>query len=689
MGKVAAEARPKIANFVSCGKELPSHISAESTRREIGLVTIRSNEPGSNSCVLEENYPIKYQSSMPSTTDVIHPKPKPNVFTHTDVKGVRFLQSRDVLTAKDLESVLRPLTGQPTVCRVSGSSTPWEQSIDANERMIWVLNGCSHVDDICAVLRKASPCSRVVVVLSHTHPNLVGTTDEIQMGQLYADDRLFLVQSDKPIEQAKTLNTLIDLDKFAGWRPVLPSVSDIDSVEYLRSLYRELTNYLNIKSVSKQTQVASSHLFLMNALVNAVFANPLNSIQQIKDVYKNRPALIVATGPSLNKQLPILQKYQDQFVIIAVDPAVPLLKQYGITPSFVVSVDPKKRPYWKQDQLDLETTFVLDLGCCPDVAWSNNQRYITTTSQVDVNRLLISLGCEAPLLLTGGSVATTAFNVAAWIGANPIVMIGQDLAWTQGRHHAEGYVSQYSSASLQERYDSGFDVEGYDGLPVRTEKQLLYYKTWFEHRIQHMGDTLVINATEGGAKIQGALQLPFNTVCEEISKTQLPAKPPLPLKPWAPDFKYLAHVSKELKSILQEIESLESKLNHGIKLVKGIKTTPKRSVVRQIDELNHQLTKGDWRVKTVVEMVGQAAVAATEQKIRVDGVGDTVKDVFGGYLKVYEAALWGISPSKKFLSRVCALYDRIVEAKAFDPHWLKEAGFNRWNEDGTANPNAL
>jgi len=271
------------------------------------------------------------------------------------------------------------------------------------------------------------------------------------------------------------------------------------------------------------------------------------------------------------------------------------------------------------------------------------------------------------------------------MGANPIVMIGQDLAWTQGKHHAEGYVIQYSATSLQERYDSGFDVEGYDGQPVRTEKQLLYYKTWFEHRIKQMPETMVINATEGGAKIEGALQLPFKTVCEEIAKTPLPPKPPSPLKAWQPDFDYLAKVSAELKSLLSDIETLESRLRHGIKLIKAIKKTPKNSVVRQIDDINQELTRGNWRVKTVVEMIGQMAVAATEQKIRVDGVGDTIKGVFGGYLKVYEAALWGIEPSKDFLARVCDLYDRIADAKSFDPKWLREAGFNRWNEDGTPN----
>lgn len=592
------------------------------------------------------------------------------------------LAPKGVISKGALPSITVQLNDQgETGCRWTDH---WTKDIEPlKKRMAWILNGCTDVEEIAKVLDRVTPCSRVIVVLWATRPTLSLTKDESELRRLVLDDRLFVVLPDDPKEQSKHLSNLIDVDQFIGWKPILPPQAEPESIEHLRSLYRELTNYLNVKAVSKQTQVASSHLFLMNALVNAVFANPLNSIHQVKEHYKNRPALVVATGPSLNKQLPLLQKYQDQFVIIAVDPAVPLLKQHGITPAFVVAVDPKKRPYWKHNELDPETTFVLDLGCCPDVAWSNNQRYLTTSSQVDVQRLLVSLGCEAPLLLTGGSVATTAFNIAAWMGANPIVMIGQDLAWTEGKHHAEGYVSQYNAASLQERYDSGFDVEGYDGQPVRTEKQLLYYKTWFEHRMKQMPETLVINATEGGAKIQGAIQLPFKTVCEEVAKTALPPKPASPLVSWQPDFAYLAKVSEELKQILKGVEALEAQLNHGIKLIKAIKKTPKRSVERQIDAINQELTQGDWRVKTVVEMVGQMAVAATEQKIRVDGVGDTLKGVFGGYLKVYEAALWGIEPSKKFLIKICALYDRIVEAQTFDARWLREAGFRRWNEDGT------
>ncbi len=49
------------------------------------------------------------------------------------------------------------------------------------------------------------------------------------------------------------------------------------------------------------------------------------------------------------------------------------------------------------------------------------------------------------------------------------------------------------------------EVEGIDGTMLQTDFQMWYYKQWFEKAIRDGGDRMrVIDATEGGAKIEGA-----------------------------------------------------------------------------------------------------------------------------------------------------------------------------------------
>lgn len=554
------------------------------------------------------------------------------------------------------------------------------------KRTIWLLNNCLRIDHLQKILHAVSPCSRVINVLCDEQPDFLALHNTRAVEAVLADERLYSVTLDTPKAQAERVSLLIDTESFVGWKPVLGQSLTPQAVEHLRHLYRELTNHLNQKAVGRMTRVSSSHLFLANALVNSVFANPLNALTEYKDLYKNKPVLIVATGPSLNKQLPLLQKYQDLFVIIAADPAVPILKKHGIVPEFVVSIDPKKRPYWQHNELDPATTFVIEIGCCPDVAWSSNHKYLVTSCHKDVFRLLTDLGAAPSYLLTGGSVTTTAFSLAQQLGANPIILIGQDLAWTDGKDHADGYVSQYTREQLEARHAKGFEIEGYDGKPVRTERQLLYYKTWFEQRIAHMPERLIVNATEGGARIEGAAHVPFESVCREIQASHLGEMQADPARAWAPDMAYLTQLADRLRGLNSQIEQLVTELNKGIKLINGIKKTPKKTVVRQIEQINHLLVGGSWQVKTIVEMMGQSAVVATEQKVLMDdAISANIKGVYGGYQSVYKSALHGAQKGQDLLSRLIQLCDDMVLGQRMDHQLLQKYGFNRWNADGTSN----
>jgi hypothetical protein len=491
------------------------------------------------------------------------------------------------------------------------------------------------------------------------------------------------------LEQAQAVNTLVDVRLFIDWKPILGRSIEPDGIKHLQEFYQAFTPMLNHKVVDRSTRLHSSHLFISNAMVNAVFAQQINTLVDYKDLYKNKPVLIVATGPSLNKQLETLQKYKDNFIVIAVDPAVPILKKYGIVPQYVATIDPSKRPYWKHNELDPTTTFLIEIGCCPDVAWSNNHNYLVTSCHKDVYRLMNSLGVQVPFMMNGGSVATSAFNFATFAGANPIVMIGQDLAWTDGKDHAEGYVSQYSQEVLNQRYERGFEVEGYHGNLVRTEKQLLGYKTWFEGRIKTMPETLVINATEGGAKIHGAVQIPFESVCKEIIASNLGSLPENPAKQWQPDFDYLKKYMGVLQQLGQDIAILEKGLNEGIKIIRDIKKEPKKSVIRRIEKINLSLTQGDWKVQTIIEMMGQAAVMATEQKVLDENFKSTSYiEIFKKYIEIYESALPGIKKSQVFLKKISDLIDMIICSKQLRPEFLVQQNLNRWTPDGQKNSSA-
>lgn len=117
------------------------------------------------------------------------------------------------------------------------------------------------------------------------------------------------------------------------------------------------------------------------------------------------------------------------------------------------------------------------------------------------------------LVETGGSVATTGLDVAIRMGCNPIVFVGQDLAFTDKRTHSKQTFSKdiIHSHSLR-------DVEDVYGDIIQTSKNLYIYLRWIQNRISEEKDIKFIDATEGGVRIKGTKVMKLGNVVDRINK---------------------------------------------------------------------------------------------------------------------------------------------------------------------------
>ena len=189
------------------------------------------------------------------------------------------------------------------------------------------------------------------------------------------------------------------------------------------------------------------------------------------------PAIIVSAGPSLNKNIHELKKAKNHAFIVAVDTAVRPLVNAGIIPDLYVIVDGLK-PF---KLFDFEEAKRIPL--MPSI-----------TSAKDV------LAHHEGSVSCGGSVACSAFSLVYKLGFSRIILVGQDLALTGNRTHADG--------TFQDKMDEidtshSMMVEGNYEDKVPTRQDFKYYLDWFNYYINGCEGIHVMNATEGGAKIQG------------------------------------------------------------------------------------------------------------------------------------------------------------------------------------------
>jgi hypothetical protein len=109
-----------------------------------------------------------------------------------------------------------------------------------------------------------------------------------------------------------------------------------------------------------------------------------------------------------------------------------------------------------------------------------------------------------------------AYKVLEYLGCNPIILIGQDLAFEGDATHAEG--TKYGEKQDLAWAKDTREVEGNYVPTIRTTRVWEMFRKYYEHDIARFNGK-VINATEGGAKILGTELMTFqDTINQYISK---------------------------------------------------------------------------------------------------------------------------------------------------------------------------
>ncbi|ENR7822630.1 motility associated factor glycosyltransferase family protein [Campylobacter jejuni] len=235
-------------------------------------------------------------------------------------------------------------------------------------------------------------------------------------------------------------------------------------------------------------------------------------------------AIIVSTGPSLTKQLPLLKKYASKATIFCADSSYPILAKHGIKPDYVLSLEriPLTSEFFNNDfgEFDKDIVFV-----CAGVVHPKTIEYLKNKTFIITQKILafpyyINLKnfCYAAI---GFSVAHMAYEFATHLNYKNIIFIGQDLAYAEdGFSHTKDYSNLDKHEGHFQRDKGKFQCLAYGGNgKVETHSIWLLFKNWLENEMipntRKMGIT-TYNCTEGGARIEGTIEKPFLWACENL-----------------------------------------------------------------------------------------------------------------------------------------------------------------------------
>lgn len=295
---------------------------------------------------------------------------------------------------------------------------------------------------------------------------------------------------------------------------------------YLTSYYRKYDFNITKNLIIEIRKVFKAKLFAVGNSVEDGLEGLENNLKNIEylllsknpdELYKkfeNMPAVIVAAGPSLEKNIHLLKNLKGKAIILAVDTILSKLLAMGIVPDFVATIERIEQSYdyfYKDLDIPQEVTLVAPPLLDPRIL-EEFKGNMVLPFRLEVSEYRWLYNMLQPKgnvgVLMGLSCAHLAFGMAFHLGASPIILIGQDLSYGKDEiSHVSGtiYEKVEADAVFKEREEL---VEGYYGDYVRTSEIWLAFKQWYENEISK-NDIYVINATEGGVKIKGTFQMTF------------------------------------------------------------------------------------------------------------------------------------------------------------------------------------
>lgn len=261
------------------------------------------------------------------------------------------------------------------------------------------------------------------------------------------------------------------------------------------------------------TMVGIEHML---ANLQEIVNNP--GINLLFDKFKGKPGFVVASGPSLSKNGHLLKQIENKALIVCANSTLRLLINMGVKPNLVAVLERFPAVVKLLDGFrreDVEEVYCVACPVIPPEAFAAyaGPRIITYRDYPQFDWLEVDRG-NIKIQYSSGNMA---FKIAQILGCDPIVLVGQDLAFSpQGHTHAYGNPGTEDGKAEYVFTGGGnlIEVKGNNEPTVLTNQAWYQCIRGYELDIAACNCT-VINSTEGGAYIKGTQLKPLQ---ESITK---------------------------------------------------------------------------------------------------------------------------------------------------------------------------
>ena len=542
---------------------------------------------------------------------------------------------------------------------------------EINENSVIIVFGIADGRSVLELSRKRKECT--IIIYEPCQEIFWKAMECDEVAELAENDNICITV--KGVNEEYFFHALQTVLNYSNYQLVVQSVLP----NYLQLFKTEYKEMLEIyKSVIELIVFTRNTMILRGIEIqHNTYALTKDMIEQRSDVQlmdiidkkkmNGLPAILVAAGPSLDKNVTQLKDIKNKAFIMVVDTALNTVLENGIVPDMTMSIDSRKPLVLFKNDKFKDIPIALSMNSNKDVVKLNASKHFYEIDEEGyLKKLLEANEKESVQLPTGGSVATSALALLHEMGFKTIILVGQDLAYPGGVEHTAAAYGK-GNDNVDTKKKDYIEVEDNYGNTVLTEANMNIYRKWIENYIGAYSDLKVINATEGGAKIAGTEFISLHEAIERYCTDEYEVSGLLDIPPYL-DESERSGIVQAIKNIPEQIEVLEEYIGKAQKIYSKIdglngkgktNSSQMNRAMTEIAQINEHID--DLYVSNML----QVYIAKTDYEIQAevlkykenDSALKLVNDFVEQGMKILDAYMEAITELRKDMPLVMADFE--------------------------------
>lgn len=424
--------------------------------------------------------------------------------------------------------------------------------------------------------------------------------------------------------------------------------------DYYTQTRQALLEFIKVGAFMMKTSFTLARANLDNRLNNLPYYVSTPGVEWYKDKFKGLPGVCVLAGPSLEKNIELLREVKGRAPLISVSTTLKLMLNREILPDFTSVLDFQKisRNFFS----DVDPKHQIPMLCDPKGNWDSiagyaGPRFFYREDFID-NMFEDFSAMKKEWIQSGGTVAHLAFSFARYLGCDPIILVGQDLAYSGGLSHIPGttYFSWWKAETnrfnhyeavewrfVRREIDKLVQAQDWEGNKIYMTDHFTSYARELEVMIKETEQT-VVDATEGGVVLKGAKLMSLREAIDTYIKEPLdPALFAPPIFPAEEQRKRLQCSVEQLNKRIDEARTVAEQCEKALALLTTIRNRFRQDkdvqrLVTQVQSYNASLDAHPHLVETVSSLMVSDEYFKQIEDAKIDAEGMKGKERFEAQL---------------------------------------------------------